>query len=76
MHTDVQKHVDTYVSCQHRKTSRRPPTLPMGQRPVKRTFQCVAVDLVGYKTTSEGTRYIMSIIDHLTRFVILIAIKK
>lgn len=75
MHADVQKHVDSCLSCQHRKTSRRPPKLPVGTRPVTRSFQCVAVDLVEYKSMSEGNRYILSVIDHLTRFVILIAIK-
>ena len=75
VHTDVQHHVNSCLSCQHRKTSHRPPTLPTGHRPVTRPFQCVAVDLVEYKTVSEGNRFILSVIDHLTRFVILIAIK-
>lgn len=73
--SDVQKHVNTCVACQHRKISFRPPTLPVGHRPVDRTFQYVAVDLVEYKPMSEGNQYIMSEIDCLTRFVILIAIK-
>ena len=75
VHTDVQHHVNSCLSCQHRKTSHRPPKLPTGHRPVERSFQCVAVDLVEYKTLSEGNRFILSVIDHLTRFVILIAIK-
>ena len=75
MHIDVALHVETCLSCQHRKTSRRPPKLPVGHRPVTRSFQCVAIDLVEYKSMSEGNRYILSVIDHFTRFVILIAIK-
>lgn len=75
MHSDVQQHVNSCISCQHRKTSHRPPALPVGHRPVERPFQCVAVDLVEYKSASEGNRYILSVIDHFTRFVILIAIK-
>ena len=74
MHTDVQQHVDNCVSCQHRKTSHRPPTLPVGHRPIERSFQFVAVDLVEYKTMSEGNRFILSVIDHLTRFIVLIGI--
>ncbi|CAB1100197.1 unnamed protein product [Ectocarpus sp. CCAP 1310/34] len=35
----------------------------------------LSVDLVEYKSLSEGNRYILSVIDHLTRFVILIPIK-
>ena len=40
-----------------------------------RAFQCVAVDLVECKSLSQGNRFILSVIDHLTRFVILIPIK-
>ena len=47
----------------------------MGHRPVTRAFQCVAVDLVEYKSLSQGNRFIVSVIDHLTRFVVLIPIK-
>lgn len=75
MHTDVQHHVNSYVSCQHRKTSYHPPTFPVGHRPIERSFLCVTVDLVEYKTMSEGNRFVLSVIDHLTRFVVLIAIK-
>ena len=47
----------------------------MGHRSVTRAFKCVAVDLVEYKGLSQGNRFIFSVIDHLTRFVILIPIK-
>ena len=33
------------------------------------------MDLVEYKSKSEGNRFILSVIDHLTRFLILIPIK-
>lgn len=52
-----------------------PPQLPVGRRPITPSFQCVAVDLVEYKFISDGDWYILSVIDHLTRFVILIAIR-
>ena len=63
------------LSCQHRKSSHRPHELPAGHRPVTRAFQCVAVDLVEYRSLSQGNRLILSVIDHLTRFFILIPIK-
>ena len=69
------QHVDTCLSCQHRKTFRRPQELPVVHRPVTRPFQCVAIDLVEYNHMWEGSRYILSVIYHLTRFVILIRIK-
>ena len=54
--------------------SRRTPQLPVGHCEVSRVFQCVAVDLVEYKSISRGNRYVLSVIDHLTRFVVLIAV--
>ena len=75
MSTDVRTHIEACLSCQHRKSSPRPPKLPVGHRPVTRTFQCVAVDLVEYKRLSQGNRFLLSVIDHLTRFVVLIPIK-
>ena len=75
MHSDVAEHVESCLPCQRRKTSHRSPTLPIGHRPVTRPFQVVAVDLVEYKSMSEGNRFILSVIDHLTRFLILIPIK-
>ena len=75
MHSDVVEQVESCLSCQHRKTCHRPPTLPTGHGPVTKSFQVVAVDLVEYKSKSEGNRFILSIIDHLARFLILIPIK-
>ena len=49
--------------------------MPVGHSPVTRAFRYVAVDLVEYKSLSQGNRFILSVIDHSTRFVILIPIK-
>ena len=67
MHADVHHRVESCPSCQHRKTSHRPPHLPEGTRHVSRAFQCVAVDLVEFKTRSSGNRFVLSATDHLTR---------
>ena len=75
MHSDVAEHVESCLSCQHRKTSHRSSTLPTGHRPVTKPFQVVAVDLVEYKSKSEGNRFNLSAIDHLTLFLISIPIK-
>ena len=75
MPTDVRTHIETCLSCQHGKPSHRPPKLPVGHRPVTHAFQRVAVDLVEYKSLSQGNRFILSVIDHLTRFVVLIPIE-
>ena len=74
MSKDVAKHVKCCSSCQHRKTSHRAPNLPVGHRPVARPFQCVAIDFVEYKSSSNNSKYVTSVIDHLTRFLVLVAI--
>ena len=58
-----------------RKSANRQPKLPVGHRPVTRAFECVAVDVVEYKKLSQRNRFILSVIDHLTRFVAFIPIK-
>ena len=75
MSTDVRIYIEACLSCQHRKSSHRPPKLPVGHRPVTRALQCVAVYLVEYKSLSQGDRFVRPVIGHLTRFVILIAIE-
>ena len=70
MSTDIHTHIEACLSCQHSTSSHRPPKLPVGHRPVTRAFQCVAVDLVEYKSLSQGNRFILSVIDHFTRFVV------
>lgn len=52
----------------------QPPQLPTQHRPVSRVFQLVAIDLVIYNTLSRSKRYILSVIDHLTRFAVFIPI--
>ena len=61
-------------ACQCRKTPHRGPPFPTGHVPVDRPFQRVAIDLVEYKTVSQGCKYVLSVINHLIRFVIFDAI--
>ena len=63
-------------ACQRRKTPHRRPKLPTGHVPVQRPFERISVDLVEYKTLSKsrtGTycKYVLTMMDHLTRFAIL-----
>lgn len=77
MHSNVAEHVyrKLCLSCQRRKTSHRPPTLPTRHRPVTKPFQVVAVDLVEHKSKSKGNCLVLSIIGHPTRHLITIPIK-
>lgn len=76
MHTDAHKHVKARPSCQHRKSRHRPPEFPVGHSSITRTFQCVVADLVEYKFSPGGNRYILSVMSTtLTRFVFRAAIR-
>ena len=70
MWRDVAKHMKCCSSCQHRKTSHRAPKLRVGHRPVSRPFQHVAVNLVEYKSSLNNSKCVMSVIDHLTWFLV------
>ena len=56
----VAKHIKISSSCQHCKTSHRPPILPVGHRPVSCPFQCVVIDLVEYKSSMNNSKYIQA----------------
>ena len=71
MQGDIQPYCTSCDACQRRKTPYRRPPLPTGHVPVERPFQRVAIDLEEYKTVSQGCKYVLSVIHHLTRFVIL-----
>ena len=63
-------------ACQRRKTAHRRSKLPIGHAPVERPFQRISVDLVEYKSMSRSStgvpcKYVLSMMDHLTRFAIL-----
>ena len=75
MQGDIQYHCTSCEACQHRKTPHRRPPLPKGHVPVERPFQRVAIDLVEYETISQDCKYVPSVIDHLTRFVIIAPIR-
>lgn len=65
---DVRIHEQNCLSCQHGNTSHRTPRLAVGRWPVTRPFQCVAIDLTEDKSSSEGYKYGLSVIDHLNSF--------
>ena len=79
LHHDVKTWCSHCKACQRWKTPHRWAKLPTGQLPVDRPFQRASIDLVEYKTEpvfSTGLKYsyALTIIDHLTRFVVLVAL--
>ena len=79
LHKDVKTWCQDSHAYQRRKTSHRRPKLHTGHLPVDRPFERVSIDLVEYKTESVSPTglkcsYVVTIIDHLTRFAVLIAL--
>ena len=77
LHHDVKTWCIDCQACQRRKTPRNRAKLPMGHLPVDRPFQRVSIDLVEYKTASRSPTglsctWVLTVIDHLTRFAVLI----
>lgn len=77
---DVREWCEKCQACQRRKTSHNRPKLPTGHLPVERPFQRISVDLVEYKSVSisaAGTKckYVLSMMDHLTRFAVLLPVR-
>ena len=78
LHYDVITWCSDCQACQLRKSSHRRAKLPTGHLPIDRPFRRVSIDLVEYKTESVSPTglkcsYVLSIIDHLTRFAVLVA---
>ena len=79
LHHDVKTWYQDHQAYQCRKTPHRRPKLPTSHLPVDRPFQRVSIYLVEYKTESvfpTGLKcsYARTIIDHLTRFAVLVAL--
>ena len=76
MNRDVRTWCDECQACQRRKTAHNRNQLPTGHVPVQRPFERISVDLVEYKVESVSTagircKYVLSMMDHLTRFAVL-----
>ena len=79
LHDDVKTWCHDCHACQRRKSPHRRTMLPTGHLPVDRLFQRVSIDLVEYKTESVSSTglkcsYVLTIIDHFTRFAMLVAL--
>ena len=77
---DVREWCEKCQACQRRETAHNRPKLPTGHLPVERPFQRISVDLVEYKSVSRsaaGTecKYVLSMMDHLTRFAVLLPVR-
>ena len=80
LHHDVRPWYQDCHACQRRETPHRRAKLPTGRLPVDRPFQRVSIDLVKYKTESVSptglqSSYALTIIDHLTLFTVLVALR-
>ena len=77
--TTVKTWCSDCLACQRRKSPHRRAKLPTSHLPVDRPFQRISIDLVGYETESVSPTgpkclYALTIIDHLTRLAVLVAL--
>ena len=79
LHHDIKTWGHDCQACQRCKSPHRRAKLPGGHLSVDRPFQRVSIDLVEYKTESVSPigleySYVLTIIDHFTRFAVLVAL--
>ena len=77
---DVREWCEKCQACQRRKTEHNTPKLPTGHLPVERPFQRISVDLVEYNSVSTSAagiecKYVLSMMDNLTRFAVLLPVR-
>ena len=76
MRQDVEKHINTCLTCARRKAygSRKAPLHPIP--PADMVWERIAMDIVGpLQETQNGNKYILVISDYASRFVITIAME-
>ena len=78
LHHDVKTWCHDSQACQRRKSPHRLAKLPTGHQPVDRSFQRISIEVDQYKTESVSPTglkcsYALTIIDHFTRFAVLVA---
>ena len=77
MRRDIQKRILQCVNCQLRKLSRIKTKMPMIISDTQtRVFEKVSLDIVGkLRKSSDGSEYILTIQDHLSKYVMCAALK-
>ena len=75
--SDIQNRIKNCEDCQRNKLKRRKTKQPMVIRDTPiRTFDKIAMDIVGpFNITKNNNRYILSIQDQLSKFIILTCLK-
>ena len=69
MTNDIRQHIRTCIECQKRKNGDRI-VPPMGDfPPISRPLDRVGMDLVELPQSDSGHRYVLTIVDHLTRYL-------
>lgn len=73
---DVKQFVSSCIVCQKFK-GKAHPLCPLGRYPVpNKKFQSVAIDLIGpLEVTERGHRYILTCVDFLTRYTIVVPLR-
>jgi transposase InsO family protein len=77
MNPDIERYVRRCNSCAKFKAGRKP-TAPLGELPETRApFELVSIDICGpYPETRRGNRYLLTFVDHFSRYPEAIPIPK
>ena len=76
MRKDIENYCQSCETCQRRKGHGRskPPLQPLN--PISKKFERVIMDIMGSLPVSiTGMKYVLVVIDHLTRFVLVFALE-
>ena len=70
MYVDIQTHVSDCIRCQKNKPCLKAPTMPLQPLPViTKVWYRVGMDLTGPLVESQGYKYILTFIDHFTKWI-------
>ncbi|KAI6647791.1 Gypsy retrotransposon integrase-like protein 1 [Oopsacas minuta] len=70
MYTEIRTYIQKCVPCQRNQPSLKAPTIPLQPLPViTKVWFRVGMDLTGPLIASEGYKYILTFIDHFTKWI-------
>ena len=69
MYADIYHYCRSCLTCASYSGSRHKAPAPLQPLPVEAPFECVGIDIMEMPQTCEGNRYVLVIMDYLTKWV-------
>ncbi len=76
MKVDADRHVDRCVKCAQHKGVPSGPTMILQYPPPSRPFDTVSIDVLQLPPSYQGSKFLLVMIDHFSRYVILAPLKE